>query len=244
MGLVSGLHAWLTQESRCCARAGKMRSGAGATAARTGTAASLRMPTRMLCPSKCATRASISWPGQAPCATTASAHGVHPGRLSRTTPPNSVAGANPEKAVPSCGCVMRVLARSRYSMTATSPDGRLSTTGTPPLTRRPCIGARCCWTGHRAASTSSIRSTAATTSVWPSISDLTSRRSSKSLAQPWAGPPHPHPGRRGWSCRRDCGGVFTGVRPILSLTLTPEVGAGAFLLLRSWAAVAACRGCL
>ena len=67
---------------------------------------------------------------------------------------------------------VRILARSRYSMMATSPDGRLSTAGTPRLTRRPCIAARCCWTGHRAASTSSIRSTAAaTTSVWPSISD-------------------------------------------------------------------------
>ena len=221
-----------------------MRSGAGATAARTGTAASLRMPTRMLCPSKCATRASTSWPAQAPSATTASAHGVHPGRRSRTTPPNSVAGASPAKAVPSCGCVMRILARSRYSTTATSPDGRLSTTGTPRSTRRPCIAARCCWTGHRAASTSSIRSTAAaTTSVWPSISDLTSRRNSKSLAQSWTGPPHPHPGRRGWNCRRGCGGASTGVRPILSLAGTSRVRVGAFLLLRSWAAVAACRGC-
>ena len=44
-----------------------MRSGADATAARTSTAASLRMPTRMPCPSKCATRASTSWPTQASC---------------------------------------------------------------------------------------------------------------------------------------------------------------------------------
>ena len=60
-----------------------------------GTAASLRMPTRMPCPSKCVTRASTSWPTQAPSATTASAHGAHiSGRRSRTTPPNSVAGAS------------------------------------------------------------------------------------------------------------------------------------------------------
>ena len=60
------------------------------------------MPTRMLCPSKCVTRASTSWPAQAPSATTASAHGAHiSGRRSRTTPPNSVAGTSPAKAVPS-----------------------------------------------------------------------------------------------------------------------------------------------
>ena len=166
---------------------------------------------------------------------TASAHGAHiPGRRSRATPPNSAAGASPAKAVPSCGCVMRILARSRYSMMATSPDGRLSTTGTPRSTRRPCIAARCSWIGHRAASTSSIRSTvAATTSVWPSISDLTSRRNSKSLARSWTGPPHPHPGPRGWNCRRGCGGASTGMRPIPSSAGTPRAWVGAFLLLRS-----------
>ena len=222
-----------------------MRSGAGATVARTGPADSLRTPTRMLCASKCVTRASTSWPAQASPATTASAHGAHiPGRRLRATPPNAAAGAGLAKVVPSCGCVTRILARSRYSMMATSPDGRLSATGTPRSTRRPCIAARCSWIGHRAALTSSIRLTvAATTSVWLSISDLTSGRNSKSLARSWIGPPHPHPAPRAWNWRRGCGGASTGMRPIPSSAGTPQALVGAFLLLRSWAAVASCQGC-
>ena len=95
--------------------AGRTRSGAGATAARTGTSASPRTPTPTPCPSRSATRASTSWPTRAPTATTASAHGARTsGRRSRTTPPSSAAGASPARAVPSCGCVMRRPARSRY----------------------------------------------------------------------------------------------------------------------------------
>ena len=54
------------------------------------------MPTPTPCPSRCVTRASTSWPIRARTATTVSARGAHTsGRRSRTTPPNSVAGASP-----------------------------------------------------------------------------------------------------------------------------------------------------
>ena len=87
-------------------------------------------------------------------------------------------GTSPTRAVRSCGHIMRVPVKSRSSTTATSPDGPQSMTATPRLTRRRGIDGRCCWIGHRAAWTSSIRSTvAATTSAWPSILVQTCRRS-------------------------------------------------------------------
>ena len=80
-------------------------------------------------------------------------------------------------------------------------------------------------------------------SAWPSISDLTSGRSSKSPARSWTGPPHPHPGRHGWNCRQGCSGVCTEARPIPSSAGTPMAWAAAFPLSRSWAVAAACLGC-
>ena len=114
-------------------------------------------------------------------------------------------------------------------------DGPPSTTATPRSTRRPCTAARCCWTGPRAASTSSTRSrAAATTSAWPSTSAPTCRRSSTSPAPSCAGPRQPHPERRGWNCRSGCGGACTGARPTRSSAGTLrawDAGFPAFTLL-------------
>ena len=74
-------------------------------------------------------------------------------------------------------------------------DGLLSMTATPRLTLRRCTVARCCWTGRRAVSTSSTRSTAvATTSALPSTSAPRCAWSSTDPAQPWAGRWHPYAG--------------------------------------------------
>ena len=80
------------------------------------------------------------------------------GRRSRITPPSSAGEASPAKAARSSGCVTRRPGRSRSSMTAISPAGPLSMTATPRSIRLRCIAARSCWTGRRAASTSSTRS--------------------------------------------------------------------------------------
>ena len=65
------------------------------------------------------------------------------------------------------------------------PVDRGASTATPRSTRRPRIAARYCWTGPRAASTSSTRSrAAATTSAWPSISVPRSRWSSTGHVPP------------------------------------------------------------
>ena len=82
------------------------------------------------------------------------------------------------------GCVMRRPGRSRSSMTVTSPAGRPNTTATPRSTHRRGIAARSCWTGPRAASISSTRSTAAATrSDWPSTSGPRYRRNSTDPAR-------------------------------------------------------------
>ena len=92
--------------------------------------------------------------------------------------------------------------RSRSLTMATSPAGPRSTTATRHLTRRRGIAARCCWTGPRAASTSSMRSRAAATiSASSSISAPRCRPSSTGLMRSCAGPRYPHPERRGWNCR-------------------------------------------
>ena len=77
-----------------------------------------------------------------------------------------------------------------------------------------CIVARCCWTEHRAASTSSTRSRAvATTSALPSTSVPRFRLNSTSPAQSWTGLWRPRLERRGWNCRGGCGGACIGARP-------------------------------
>ena len=118
-------------------------------------------------------------------------------------------------------------ARSRSSTTATSPDGPRSTTATPRSTRRHRIAGRCCWTGPRAASTSSTRSAAATTSALPSTSVPRCTPSSTGHARSCAGQGRLRPQRRGWNCRRPCGGACTGARPIPSSGGTRPASAAA-----------------
>ena len=143
----------------------------------------------------------------------------------------------PPTAVRSCGYGMRTPGRSRSSTTATSRDGPPSTAATPRSTRRRCIAVRCCWTGRRAASTSSTRSrAAATTSAWPSTSALTSRWSSASPVPSWAGPRRPRQGRPGWNCRSGCSGACTAARPTPFSAGTPRAWDAASLPSAWWAA--------
>ena len=97
---------------------------------------------------------------------------------------------------PFTGYVMRMLARSRYSMTATSPDGRLSTTGTPRLTR-PRLHRRSVLLDRASRSVDIIdeidggsHDIRLAFHLGPEVQAGTSR----SPAQSWAGLPHPHPG--------------------------------------------------
>ena len=190
-------------------------------------------------------RASTSWPIRARTATTASPPGAPTsGRRSRTTPSSSAAGASQPRAVRSSGCVMRRPGRSSSSMTVISPAGRPNTTDTPRSIHRRGIAARSCWTGPRAASISSTRSTAAATrSDWPSTSGPRYMRNSTNPARSWAGLPPLSLGRRGWNCRRGCGGACIGARLTPSSAGTHLAWVGAFPPSRSWVAAGACPGC-
>ena len=91
----------------------------------------------------------------------------------------------------------------RHGHRRSRASGPPSTTATCRCARRPGTAARSGWTGPRAVSTSSTRSTAvATTSGWPSISAPTCRRELNGSRASCAGPPRPPRGRHGWNCRR------------------------------------------
>ena len=115
------------------------------------------------------------------------------------------------------------------STTATSPHALLSMTAIPRLTLRGCTAARCCWTGRRAVSTSSTRSTAvATTSALPSTSVPRSEWSSTDPGQPSTGRRHQHLVRHAWNCRLTLNGPCTGARPIPSSAGTPAAWGSAY----------------
>ena len=153
-------------------------------------------------------------------ATTVGPRGGHTsGRRSRTTPSSSAAGTRHRTRSVHVGAARGGAGRSRSSTTATSPGGPRSTTATPRSTRRPCTGARCCWTGPRAASTSSTRSPAgrrgAGSSAFHSGPAVAGRRLADSVRRGrWAWPgPAPAGAARGWSCRRRSSGACTAARP-------------------------------
>jgi hypothetical protein len=176
---------------------GRTRSGAGATAARTDTSASPRTRTPTPCRWRCVT--GRRHPGR-------SGHLLLPrrARVAVIFPVDDRAQhrrarrAEPVQrtVVRSCGCVTRtareieVIDDGDIARWTAEHDGYASLD--PPAT---CIAARCCWTGRRAASTSSMRSTAAaTTSGWPSISGLRSRCELEGFLRGPAAGPHAAPG--------------------------------------------------
>ena len=124
-----------TPGSRCCAPTATTtrRSGAGWTAARTGSSASPRTRTPTPCRPRCGTAAWTCWPTRAPTATTATRPG---GRTSappsRTTRSRWRAATSPVTVARSSGCGTPTAARSRSSTPATWPAGPPTTTVTWP----------------------------------------------------------------------------------------------------------------
>ena len=170
--------------------AGKMRSGADATAARTDTSASPRMPTPMPCPSRCATRVWIlADPGTT--VTTVSARGVILPVDDRAQHRRDRGRASPARRPfmwvrHARAREIEVIDDGDIARWTAEHDGYASLD--PPAPASPLGAARPGVAQHRHHRRDRRRT--ATTSAWPSISDPTSTWNSKSPCASWTGPRH------------------------------------------------------